>query len=110
MLSVIGDGVEEFVFADVPLTLKGAAAEPFAACALALNLQTNVREIPGASGRLTASYYYPRFGFAGAKVALIGCLQKDLRRVMQEVVTVAPELPHSPIGGPWAPDAEINQG
>ena len=50
--SVTGDGVEEFVFAEVPLTLKGAAEEPFAACALALNLQTNVREIPGASGRL----------------------------------------------------------
>ena len=109
VLSVTGDGVEEFVLAEVPLTLKGAAAEPFAACALALNLQTNVREIPGASGRLKASCY-PRFGFAGAKVALIGCPKTDLRRVMQEVVTAAPDLPHSPIGGPWALDAEINQG
>ena len=109
VLSVTGDGVEEFVFADVPLTLKGAEAEPFAACALALNLQTNVRELPRASSRLEA-ICYPRFGFAGAKVALIGCPQKELRRVLQEVVTAAPELPHSPIGGPWALDAEINQG
>lgn len=109
VLSVTGDGVEEFVFADVPLTLKGAESEPFAGCALALNLQTNVRELPRASSRLEASCY-PRFGFAGAKVALIGCPQKNLRRVMQEVVTAAPELPHSPIGGPWALDAEINQG
>lgn len=109
VLSVTGDGVEEFVFADVPLTLKGAEAEPFAACALALNLQTNVRELPRASSRLEASCY-PRFGFAGAKVALIGCPQKELRRAMQEVVTAAPDLPHSPIGGPWALDAEINQG
>lgn len=109
VLSVSGDNVAEFVFADVPLTLKGAEAEPFAACALALNLQTNVREVPRASSRLEASCY-PRFGFAGAKVALIGCPQKDLRRVLQEVVTAAPDLPHSPIGGPWALDAEINQG
>ena len=109
VLSVTGDGVEEFVFADVPLTLKGAESEPFAGCALALNLQTNVRELPRASSRLEASCY-PRFGFAGAKVALIGCPQKELRRVIQEVVTAAPELPHSPIGGPWALDAEINQG
>ncbi len=109
VLSVTGDGVEEFVFAEVPLTLKGAEAEPFAACALALNLQTNVRELPRAASRMEASCY-PRFGFAGAKVALIGCPQKDLRRVIQEVVTAAPDLPHSPIGGPWALDAEINQG
>jgi hypothetical protein len=109
VLEVIGDGVEEFVFADVPLTLKGAEAEPFAGCALALNLQTNVREIPRAASHLEASCY-PRFGFAGAKVALIGCPQKDLRRRLQEVVTAAPNLPHSPIGGPWALDAEINQG
>ncbi len=109
VLSVTGDGVEEFTFADVPLTLKGAEEEPFAACALALNLQTNVREVPRASSRLEASCY-PRFGFTGAKVALIGCPQKELRRVLQEVVTAAPELPHSPIGGPWALDAEINQG
>jgi hypothetical protein len=109
VLSVTGDGVEEFVFADVPLTLKGAEEEPFAGCALALNLQTNVREVPRATSRLEASCY-PRFGFAGAKVALIGCPQNSLRRVMQEVVSAAPELPHSPIGGPWALDAEINQG
>ena len=109
VLSVTGDGVEEFVFADVPLRLKGAEDEPFAACALALNLQTNVRELPRASSRPEA-ICYPRFGFAGAKVALIGCPQKELRRVMQEVVSAAPELPHSPIGGPWALDAEINQG
>ncbi len=109
VLSVTGDGVEEFMFADVPLTLKGAANEPFAACALALNLQTNVREIPGASSRPQASCY-PRFGFAGAKVALIGCPQTELRRRMQEAVSAAPDLPHSPIGGPWALDAEINQG
>ena len=35
VLAVTGEGVEEFVFADVPLKLKGAEAEPFAGCALA---------------------------------------------------------------------------
>ncbi len=109
VLAVTGADVEEFVFADVPLTLKGAESEPFAGCALALNLQTNVRELPRAASRLEASCY-PRFGFTGAKVALIGCQQKDLRGVLQEVVTAAPDRPHSPIGGPWALDAEINQG
>lgn len=109
VLSVSGEGVEELVFADVPLSLTGAADEPFAACALALNLQTNVRELPRAASHLEASCY-PRFGFVGAKVAIIGCPTGDLRRTMQEVVTAAPDLPHSPIGGPWALDAAINRG
>jgi hypothetical protein len=106
---VQGDGVEEFTFVDVPLTLKGKADEPFAACALALNLQTNVRELPGPNSRLRASCY-PRFGFAGAKVALIGCPQKSLRAVMKEVVSAAPELPRTRIGGPWALDSANNYG
>ena len=104
-----GDGVEEFTFVDVPLTLKGQPDEPFAACALALNLQTNVREFPGPNSRLRASCY-PRFGFAGAKVALVACPQKSLRAVMKEVVSAAPELPRSRIGGPWALDSVNNYG
>ena len=104
-----GDGVEEFTFADIPLSLKGQAEETFTACALALNLQTNVRELPGPNGRLRASCY-PRFGFAGATVALIGCPQESLRAVMKEAVSAAPELPHSSIGGPWALDSINNYG
>ncbi len=109
VISVSDESVEEFTFVDIPLTLRGTAEEPFAGCALALNLKTNVREVPRATSRLQASCY-PRFGLAGAKVALIGCPQNELRTVMQEVVNAAPDLPHSPIGGPWALDAEINQG
>jgi len=104
-----GDGVEAFAFVDVPLTLKGQPDEPFAACALALNLQTNVPELPRANSRLRA-FCYPRFGFAGAKVALIACPQKSLRAVMKEVVSAAPDLPRSRIGGPWALDSVNNYG
>jgi len=107
--SVTGEGAEEFAFVSIPLALKGAAEEPFAACALALNLQTRVDRLPGASSALDARCY-PRFGFAGAKVALVGCPQEGLRRALQEVVKAAPELPQSPIGGPWAFDAAINRG
>ena len=109
VLSVVGEGGEELLFANVPLTLKGAASEPFAACALALNLQTDVRALPRAMSWLQASCY-PRFGFAGARVALIGCPPNELRRVMQEVASAEPGLPHSPLGGPWALDSEINRG
>jgi len=109
VLSVTGELVEEVVFVDLPLTLDETSEDAFAGCALALNLQTNVPELPRANSRLRAMCY-PRFNFIGAKVALIGCPQSKLRQVMQEVVSAAKDLPHSPIGGPWALDAPINQG
>jgi hypothetical protein len=109
VLSVSGEHVEELVFANLSLTLRAAADEDFACCALALNLKTNVPELPGASKRLWAACY-PRSGLGGAKVALIACPQSELRRVMQEVVSAADELPHSPIGGPWALGPDIIKG
>ncbi len=107
--SVTGDGVEELVFANLHLTLQATPRESLACCALALNLQTNVPDLPSANKRLWAACC-PRFGFAGAAVALIACPPEELRAVMQEVVSAAPELPHSPIGGPWALGQAINQG
>ncbi|MFH1008515.1 MAG: hypothetical protein V1800_13600 [Candidatus Latescibacterota bacterium] len=109
VLSLHGDEVDEFVFVDLLLTLDGVPEESFAACALALNLQTKVAEIPGPNSHLRAACY-PRFGFSGARVALVGCPQEELRGVLQEVVSAACDLPHSPLGGPWALDAPINKG
>ena len=101
VVSVQGEGVEELVFAHVPLTLAGEPAEDFACCALALDLQTNVPELPRPNRRLWAACY-PRFGLVGARAALLACPAGKLRALMQEVVRAAPDLPHSPLGGPWA--------
>lgn len=109
VVSLAGDGAEELVLVDLPLTLTGQSGEPLAACALALNLKTNVQALPQPSSRLRA-VCYPRFGFAGAQVALIGCPPDALRKTMQEVVSAAHELPKSPLGGPWALGQPINQG
>ncbi len=109
VVSVSPEDVEEVTFADIPLTLKARPDEPFVACALALDLKTNVAGIPRPVSLLRAKCY-SRFGCAGAKVSLIGCPADKLRSTMQEVVAAAKELPHSPIGGPWALGQEINQG
>jgi len=106
---VEGDEVEELALANLHLTLRGSPDESFAACALALNLRTKVAQLPRATSRLQATCY-SRFGFAGTRVALIGCPQAELRRVMQTVVSETPELPHSRLGGPWALDAPQNYG
>lgn len=109
VVSLEGEKVEEFTFVDLPLTLQGQPDEPLACCALALNLKTNVAELPQPSSHLRA-ISYARFGFPGAQVALIACPPEELRAIMQEVVSCAPELPKSPLGGPWALDQPSTNG
>lgn len=114
VLSLEGEGIEELVIADIELKPSETPEEPFVGCALALNLSTNVPEMPKANTRLRAMCY-SRFGFQGARVALIGCPRGELRNVMKEVVSASPELPvappgQTPIGGPWAEDAAISRG
>jgi hypothetical protein len=106
---VSSQDIDELVFCDVPLALQGTPDESFAACALALNLRTNVTELPRPSNHLRAMCY-PRFGCAGAAVALVACPSPEMRAALQDAVAAAPELPHSPLGGPWALDAPINRG
>lgn len=109
VVAVEGESIDELALCDIPLALRGSDDEPFAACALALNLRTNVLELPRLGSRLRATCY-PRFGMPGAQVALVGCPPAALREILQEAVSSAPELPHSPLGGPWALDQRINRG
>ena len=103
--NVEGEGIDSLTFVD--LSVK--PDESFAVCTLALNLQTNVPEIPQPNLRNHAMCY-PRFGMAGAEAALIAGPQNELRGMMKEVVSQAAAIPQSSIGGPWALDAEINKG
>jgi hypothetical protein len=102
------DEIDELQLVNMPLTLRGSLDEPFAACLLALNLQTNVTAIPGPSSRLMASCVR-RFGLAGAAVAIIACPTERMRDVLKEAVSASESLPQSPVGGPWAMDAPINR-
>lgn len=107
--SIDGNGVDSFEMVNIPLTLKGNLDEPFGGCALALDLKSNVQAWPGLCSRLQATSFR-RFGFVGAKVAIIGCPPGKMRQVLQEVVSAADEMPHSALGGPWAQDAPEVKG
>ena len=109
VMSVAGEGVDAFNTIDVPLTLKGSLDEPFGACALALDLKSNIHAWPGLCSRLQATSV-KRFGFVGAKVAIIGCPPDKMREILKETVNAADEMPHSALGGPWAEDAPEVQG
>ncbi|NOY79522.1 MAG: hypothetical protein GXP31_00815 [Kiritimatiellaeota bacterium] len=98
-------------FLDVPLTGNPASVGPdsFCFCAVARNLQTRVDELPGPQARLFSACY-PKFGTVGSSVAVAGRRFCELRSVLREVVAASPDLPHSPLGGPWALDAPANRG
>lgn len=108
VISVTGEGIDQLNFMYLPL---GAQAQQsnLAVCSLALNLQTNVPELPGPMIAPQATCY-PRFGLVGAKAALIAAPREEMRAAIQQVMQSSPALPHSPLGGPWALDAKINRG
>ncbi len=109
LTQVSGPEVQELTFVDIPVKPAAAGDDAMATCALALNLQTRVRELPGLGGPLRA-FAYPRTGLVGAKVALIACPRSELRAVLKEVVAAADELPRTQVGGPWAMDNPDNYG
>lgn len=108
VVSVSGEGIEQLNFLLLPLGGPGRSGS-LACTALAMNLQTQVPELPGPMALPMASCY-PRFGFVGAKVAVIAVPREELRTAIQRVMQSADALPHSPLGGPWALDAKINRG
>jgi len=108
-LSVSDATVDEMVFLDVPLSCQGSLADEFQACALALNIKTDINDLPGPSRRLLASSF-SRPGLVGAKAAILGCPRGELRNVMKEAVRAAKDLPQTDRGGPWALDATANRG
>ena len=100
---------DELVFINVPTTLVVKADEPFSAGTLALNLQTNVEELPGPQEDLWAAGYR-RFGIVGARAGLVACPYAEMRSALKDIVGASPEVPHSSLGGPWAMDSDIPGG
>jgi len=103
VVDVKGSEADLCVFIDLLLKRDSQSDDPFVGCALALNLKTNVWEIPYGGVRMRAMSY-EKFGHSGARAALIACPRSQLREIMKEVVSEAPELPKSERGGPWAMD------
>ncbi|MEI2727209.1 MAG: hypothetical protein V9H26_28040 [Verrucomicrobiota bacterium] len=101
--------VDELVFLNVPLTTQGSLADKFQACTLALNIKTDISELPGPSRHLLAAGF-ARPGLVGAKAAILGCPQGELRNVIKEAVSAAKDLPQTDRGGPWALDSLANRG
>ena len=113
--SVSDPAVEQLTLLSLPVTpsehvsgMSGVAADAeFAAAVRALNLQA-AGHVGGRPPVLSATCSREH-GLVGAKVALVGCPAAEIRQVLQEVVR-SEGLPWSPLGGPFALDAEENRG
>lgn len=93
--------VESLVFLDIPLDLQRLPSEPFAVCALALNIQTEVKQLPALQNYLDARAH-SRFGIVGAKVAVVAVPQKEILPAIRNIMSNAKDIPASTTGGAWA--------
>lgn len=108
VINVCGSA-QSFTFFDVPLMLEGMPYEPFAACALSMNLQTHVFALPALQSHLKASSY-ERFGMVGAKVTVLGSPQNEMLPLIRDVMINAKDIPHSNAGGAWAQQSKEGYG
>lgn len=114
VIAVTGEQIDELHFLNLKVTpskyvsgMSGVAGDDdFAFCLRALNLQVNVRV--GGSPALLRATCYQNYGFDGASAVLVGCPANKLRSILKEVVRKG-RLPRSPLGGPFALDADENR-
>lgn len=99
-LKEVSGKVDALTFLNIPLIVQGLPEEAFAACALSMNLQTKVEQLPALQTWLKADAY-PFPGFKGAAVALLTTSQENILPLIR---TVMPEaaFPVSKAGGAWA--------
>ncbi|NLV73361.1 MAG: hypothetical protein GXY52_01560 [Chloroflexi bacterium] len=100
---------ERLQFCNIPLKLKGNVAEPFGACAYALNLFTQVTELPTVQHHLQAACYR-QFGVEGAEIALIAGEPKALLPVFRQAAAAASDLISLRNAGAWAQGVPFNHG
>ena len=113
--SVDSPGVEELEFLRLNLkpceffdaTSGLAADDTFGVCMRALNLATNVT-VSGNPPALRATAFREH-GVKNGAAAIVACPRPRLLPVLQNLVR-AEGLPYSPLGGPFALDAEGNRG
>jgi len=105
----LSGSAESLTFINIPLKLEGMPYEPFAACVLSMNLQTHVFALPALQSHLKATAYQ-RFGMKGAKVTVLGVLQKEMLPMIRDVMVNAKDIPHSNAGGAWAQQSKEGFG
>jgi len=88
--------------------MSGVASDAdFAVALRTLNLQ--MLGVVGGRPAALSAVGYRKYGLRGGKVALAGCPTAAIREVLKEMLQAEGAV-WSPLGGPWALDAEENRG
>lgn len=114
--SVGGAPIDEVAFGVLRLNLPGRASwisgaaigSEFSAAVRALDPRVSL-ELRGGAAPLFRPVAAKRSGFDEVRLAVVACPSARLRAHLQELVR-AEGLPWSPLGGPFALDAEENRG
>ena len=114
-LGVDGPGVDELTFLQLNLkpcehvnAMSGLAADDrFGVCLRTLDLQTRVAV--GGNPPILTARAFEEHGLERGAAALAACPTPRLREVLQDLVRDE-SVPYSPLGGPFALDAEENRG
>jgi hypothetical protein len=113
--SVAGAEVDEVTFVDLHLKpcehvspMSGLAADDrFGVCLRTLDLGTHVSV--GRNPPILTATASKAHGLEGAKAGLVACPTPQLRPALKDLVQNE-GVPYSPLGGPFAQDAEENRG
>jgi hypothetical protein len=108
-VNAIDGQIKSFTFLNIPLILKGMSDEQYATCALALNQNTHVRQLPVLQTHLWATTY-EHFGIKGAKVAVLGLPMDSILHSIRNIMESTKALPHSRAGGAWATENKEGYG
>lgn len=105
---VTGEPPESVAFLSVSLA-PSAGEQGWWLSTVALNQDTNATGLPGLNTRGEATAYQ-RLDLTHGAAALTIAPAGELPGILKTLVTAAPDLPHSPVGGPWALDAPTARG
>ena len=103
---VVGNAPDQVEFLAVMLSPK---AKGWCVSTVALNQDTNALGLPGRNPRGQAAAF-KRLGLTRGAAALVIAPVAQLPESLKAVVSDAPDLPHSPVGGPWALGAPTARG
>jgi len=103
------NSVTKLSLVNLSLNVNDKVEAPFGGCAVVLNLQMFNSEIPSFTRNLQM-FCNSQDGFVGAKMAIVGCHENELRNILKQIIRDHKNLPQTDMGGPWACDSEVNRG
>lgn len=102
--------VQSLYFFDLRLRYNYSVPNCFLATGVAMSLQTNPCFYPSGESKAVCGMCTTHTGIKGAKMAVIACEKRDLRKILKEVYTSVPffSVPFNTVCGAFSQDSKMN--